>query len=858
MYKPRPYKSVLSMVLDALSDNILQVLILAAAISLAIGLWQDPHEGWMEGAAILLAVVIVVSVTTTNEYFKQKQFIKLNASADHVNIAVVRGGKEMEVPAEDIVVGDIVYLKAGDIVQVDGVLFRAHGVKVDESSITGESELIHKESPGAGLGSPFILSGSKISEGTGQMVVCAVGAKSLLGKSKEMLEEEEEEATPLQGKLEAIAEDIGKIGMAAGFLTFLALMVYLLLDTIERGVWDSTSWKALIDSFIIMVTIVVVAVPEGLPLAVTLSLAYAVGKMKEENNFVRHLQACETMGGANNICSDKTGTLTENKMTAVRVFAQGQDYMRDTVSDLSPAIKQALYVNICCNSTAFLSISEAGKEVQSGSRTECALLSLAMLSGYDYRLIRTPERELLQVPFSSETKKMTTVTAAGDQVKVWTKGAAEVVLGLCTYILQSDGRISPLEERDRMAILKEIKRYSSESLRTISFAYKDLPQSKSALSPKELDSNLVFTGFIGIEDPIRPEVPEAVLKAQKAGVVVRMVTGDGLETAIKIAKQCHLLPAQYDYKPSDLHVMEGREFRTFVGGLVSDIDKEGKNTVHRVGNIEAFKQVAARLRVLARSTPEDKFLLVTGLKELGNVVAVTGDGTNDAPALKKSDVGLAMNLSGTPLAKEAADIILIDDNFASIITAIKWGRNIYDCIRKFLQFQLTVNLVALFMSFLGAVVVKESPLTAVQMLWVNLIMDTLAALALATEKPSESQLNRQPHSRSEYIITPDMWRTILTMAAYQIAWLIVILFAGSRLFGVESSWGHAHWNLTNGKHFTMFFHIFVFLQVFNEINCRKLHSSELNVFEGFFSNWIFLSILVGTMVVQILLVQLGG
>jgi Ca2+ transporting ATPase len=846
------------MVLDALSDNVLQILILAAAISLAIGIWEDPHQGWMEGAAILLAVVIVVSVTTTNEYFKQKQFIKLNASADYVDIAVVRGGKEMEVPAEDIVVGDIVYLKAGDILQVDGVLFRGHGIKADESSITGESELIHKQPPGEGTASPFLLSGSKISEGTGQMVVCAVGAKSLLGKSKEMLEEEEEEATPLQGKLEAIAEDIGKIGMAAGFLTFLALMVYLAINTIERGTWDRTSWKALIDSFIIMVTIVVVAVPEGLPLAVTLSLAYAVGQMKDENNFVRHLQACETMGGANNICSDKTGTLTENKMTAVRVFAQGQDYTRESVSELSPAIKQALYANICCNSTAFLSVSDSGKEVQSGSRTECALLSLAMLSGYDYRLIRTPERELLQVPFTSESKKMTTVTAAGDQVKVWTKGASEVVLGLCTYVLRGDGHIAPLEESERQTLLKEIKCYSSESLRTISFAYKDLQQSKSAQSPKELETNLVFIGFIGIEDPIRPEVPEAVLKAQKAGVVVRMVTGDGIETAIKIAKQCHLLPAEYDYKPSDLHIMEGRGFREYVGGLVSDIDEDGKATGHRVGNLEAFKEVAMRLRVLARSTPEDKFLLVTGLKELGNVVAVTGDGTNDAPALRKSDVGLAMNLSGTPLAKEAADIILIDDNFASIITAIKWGRNIYDCIRKFLQFQLTVNLVALFMSFLGAVVVKESPLTAVQMLWVNLIMDTLAALALATEKPSDSQLNRQPHSRSEYIITADMWRTILTMAVYQIAWLIVILFAGSRLFGVESSWGHAHWNLTNGKHFTLFFHIFVFLQLFNEINCRKLHSSELNVFDGFFTNWIFLGILIGTMIVQILLVQFGG
>ena len=845
------------MIRDALSDDVLQILILAATISLVIGLLQDPHEGWMEGAAILLAVFIVVCVTTTNEYFKQQQFIKLNASADHMQIAVIRGGKDLEVPVEDLVVGDLVYLKAGDIVQVDGVLFRGNEIKADESSITGESELIHKEVMGEGEASPFVLSGSKINQGTGLMVVCAVGKMSLLGKSKEMLEEEDEEPTPLQEKLEVIAGDIGKLGMAAGFLTFLALMVYLGLDTLERHTWDSTSWKALIDSFIIMVTIVVVAVPEGLPLAVTLSLAYAVGKMKEENNFVRHLQACETMGGANNICSDKTGTLTENKMTAVRVYAQGCDFTRENMSDLAPAVKKSIYENICCNSTAFLSVSETGEEVQSGSRTECALLTLAMLNGFDYKLIRTPERELMQIPFSSETKKMTTVTMEGEVVKVWVKGAAEVVLGLCTSILRSDGHVVPLDSSERSSLLHSIHLYSSNSLRTISFAYKDLPQFQSASNPSELDSNLTFTGFIGIEDPIRPEVPAAVLTAQKAGVIVRMVTGDGVETAVKIAKECHLLPSEYEYNALDLHVMEGKEFRQKVGGIRNLEDEDGKTSGHQVGNIESFKQIAARLRVLARSTPEDKFLLVTGLKQLGNVVAVTGDGTNDAPALKKSDVGLAMNVSGTPLAKEAADIILLDDNFASIVTSIKRGRNIYDSIRKFLQFQLTVNLVALFMSFLGAIFVKESPLTAIQMLWVNLIMDTLAALALATEKPSEKQLNRQPHSRNEYIITPDMWRTIITMAVYQIIWLVVILFLGPSLFHVESSWGHSHWTLTNGKHFTMFFHIFVFLQVFNEINCRKLHSSELNVFDGFFSNWIFLGIFASTIIVQILLVEFG-
>jgi Ca2+ transporting ATPase len=409
-----------------------------------------------------------------------------------------------------------------------------------------------------------------------------------------------------------------------------------------------------------------------------------------------------------------------------------------------------------------------------------------------------------------------------------------------------------------------MKSYATQSLRTISFAYKDLPNDRNhltteaAFSQSKIETDLVFIGAVGIEDPVRPEVPEAVLKANRAGVIVRMVTGDSAETAIKIAKQCNLLPVEYVYSPADLHIMEGHEFRVKVGGLVSDLGEDGKAVSHRVGNLEAFKEVAARLRVLARSSPEDKFLLVTGLKQLGNVVAVTGDGTNDAPALKKSDVGLAMNICGTGIAKEAADIILIDDNFASIITAIKWGRNIYDCIRKFLQFQLTVSLAALFMSFLGAVVVQESPLTAIQMLWMNLIMDSLAALALATEKPTEEQLNRLPYSRDEYIITADMWKNIICMAAYQIKCLIVILFYGHVLFGVESSWGHSQWDMSNGKHFTIFFHIFVCLQLFNEINCRKLRASELNVFQGFFTNWVFLTILAFTFIVQIALVQYGG
>jgi Ca2+ transporting ATPase len=363
---------------------------------------------------------------------------------------------------------------------------------------------------------------------------------------------------------------------------------------------------------------------------------------------------------------------------------------------------------------------------------------------------------------------------------------------------------------------------------------------------EELEKDLTFLAIVGMEDKVREGVPEAVILAQRAGVVVRMVTGDSLETSIKVAKHCNLLPSTFTYPSNGFYVMEGKDFRQYVGGLVTTKDDDGKVT-HSVRDLQAFEEVVGELRVLARSSPEDKFLLVCGLKQCGHVVAVTGDGSNDAPALRKADVGISMNIVGTPLAKEAADILLMNDNFASIITAIKWGRNIYDCVRKFLQFQLTTNIVALIVCFIGAVISEETPLSAVQMLWVNMIMDSFAALALATESPSDELLSRPPYSRSESIITPDMWLTILSMAIYQIIWLAVIFFLGDALMslhGVEEN--------------TFFFHTFVLLQVFNEINCRKLKASQLNVFKGITKQPIFNIIFFGTIICQMLLVQFGG
>jgi len=800
-------------------------------------------EGWWEGAAILLAVLIVVLVTSWNEYSKARQFTLLNAQAKEREVAVVRGGNEAKVSVFNLVVGDVLVVGNGDIVPVDGLLFRCHNIITDESSITGESEDIPKSlyTPSQPC-NPFLFSGSKVLEGSGSLLVCAVGLNSFQGKAQSLMEESEEEKTPLQEKLEIIADDIGKIGVAAGLLTFLALTVYVLISIITDG-FSGGDMDDLLDAFIIMITIIVVAVPEGLPLAVTLSLAYSVGKMKEENNFVRHLQACETMGGADNICSDKTGTMTESSLKVVKLYVENRSLAPS--DPLPPSFLSLFSLSIAHNSTASLLLDPPNPPQRLGNVTELALLDLLYSWQVDYKTVRNPEKVLAQFPFSSSKKRMTTYVRLNDnKAIVLVKGAAEDIIPMCSYV-SFEGEKHALTGEDQGKLQEVVKDYSQEALRCIVLAYaetEDMGESRR----EELEKDLTFLAVVGMEDKVREGVPEAVILAQRAGVVVRMVTGDSVETSIKVAKHCNLLPSSFTYPSNGFFVMEGQDFRRYTGGLVTTQDDQGKTT-HSVRDLQAFEEVVGELRVLARSSPEDKFLLVCGLKQCGHVVAVTGDGSNDAPALRKADVGLSMNIVGTPLAKEAADILLMDDNFASIITSIKWGRNIYDCVRKFLQFQLTTNIVALIMCFVGAVITQETPLTAVQMLWVNMIMDSFAALALATESPSDELLSRPPYSRTESIITPDMWLTILSMAGYQIVWLAVIFFLGGPLLSLHGQ-----------EKDTFFFHTFVLLQVFNEINCRKLKASELNVFKGITKQPIFNLIFFGTIVCQLLLVQFGG
>lgn len=632
------------------------------------------------------------------------------------------------------------------------------------------------------------------------------------------------------------------------------------------------------------------AVPEGLPLAVTISLAFSVMKMKQENNLVRKLEASETMGGATQICTDKTGTLTQNKMTVKAV------YINDAVYEGRPAnfkdlpSAALLTEGVLFNCSARVEKNLVGVYEPKGNVTEQGIIRFIQEVGFlAHEIIRQKEDRIeVFIPFNSARKRACTAVrhpTQPDTVRVYVKGAPEMVIQLCDQYVNAQGQKVALNKSKTEEILNNVVRdqFATRAYRTLLVAYTDLSvteyenmraQNNNFHSEKDrevLESSLTVLGIFGLQDPLRDEIIESVKKCHAAGINVRMVTGDNLDTAKAIAIEAGIVSREQANE--EFVCMEGKDFREQCGGLKKlNDDNDGGKLREEIGNKQMFRQIEAKLQVLARSTPEDKYMLVTGLKDLKHVVAVTGDGTNDAPALKKADVGFAMGITGTEVAKEASDIILLDDNFASIITAVKWGRNIYENVRKFLQFQLTVNCVAMFIVFLGGVALNDPPLTSVQMLWVNLIMDTGAALALATEPPSDDLLTRKPYKREDIIVNAVMWRNIVGMAIYQATVLVVMLFWGKEIFGFQyddaqpfysvipdgTPQGQLVQNVGKITHYTLIFNSFVFMQLFNEVNSRKLGEFDYNSFSGFFNNFLFLFILFSTAGVQYLMVQYGG
>ena len=720
-------KSIFQLAWMAYNDKVLILLSVAAVVSLALGIYQSvtpqpngeaPVE-WVEGVAIMVAIIIVVVVGAANDWQKERQFVKLNKKKEDRDVKVIRSGKSREISVHDVLVGDVMHLEPGDMIPVDGIFISGHNLKCDESSATGESDLLRKQSGDevfAAIESHhslskmdcFIISGAKVSEGIGTFLVTAVGVNSSYGKTMVSLHQGSQ-PTPLQSKLNILAEYIAKLGLGAGLVLFVATFIRFLiqLNTIEGGA--SEKGQRFLQVFIVAVTIVVVAVPEGLPLAVTLALAFATTRMLRDNNLVRHLRACETMGNATVVCSDKTGTLTQNKMSTVagilgttvrfgdkrspetsastspdsptkgRIVPEshdGQDASTSHfVSILANDVKELLKQSIAVNSTAFESEDDGGQEVFVGSKTETALLSFARdhLAMGSVNEERANANVVQFVPFDSTRKSMAAVIKIDEKrYRMFVKGASEILLGRCSKIIQDPTR--EVSEKDITPesiefLEKMIDAYASRSLRTIGLLYRDFEQwPPRGVVTQEDDQTLavfdkvfkemVFLGVVGIQDPLRDGVADAVRVCQHAGVKVRMVTGDNLLTAKAIAEECGI------YTSAGV-VMEGPTFR-------------------RLGFVE-MKEIIPNLQVLARSSPGDKELLVKGLKSLGETVAVTGDGTNDAPALKTADVGFSMGIAGTEVAKEASAIILMDDNFASIVKAIMWGRAVNDSVKKFLQ-----------------------------------------------------------------------------------------------------------------------------------------------------------------------------
>ncbi|XP_056129287.1 plasma membrane calcium-transporting ATPase 3b isoform X7 [Lampris incognitus] len=670
------------------------------------------------------------------------------------------------------------------------------------------------------------------------------------------------EKSVLQGKLTKLAVQIGKAGLVMSAITVIILVLYFVIETfvVEDHVWLAECTPVYIQYFvkffIIGVTVLVVAVPEGLPLAVTISLAYSVKKMMKDNNLVRHLDACETMGNATAICSDKTGTLTTNRMTVVQTYIGDVHHrMIPDSGQINPKTLELLVNAIAINSAYTSKIMppdvEGGLAKQVGNKTECGLLGFVLDLQQDYSPVREqiPEEKLYKVyTFNSVRKSMSTVIKLPDgSFRLYSKGASEILLKKCSYILDANGESRSFRPRDRDEMVKQvIEPMACEGLRTICIAFRDLPGNPEPEwdSEVEIVTELTCITVVGIEDPVRPEVPEAIRKCQRAGITVRMVTGDNINTARAIAAKCGII-----HPGDDFICLEGKDFNRRIRNEKGEIEQE------------RIDRIWPKLRVLARSSPTDKHTLVKGIIdstviEQRQVVAVTGDGTNDGPALKKADVGFAMGIAGTDVAKEASDIILTDDNFSSIVKAVMWGRNVYDSISKFLQFQLTVNVVAVIVAFTGACITQDSPLKAVQMLWVNLIMDTFASLALATEPPTEALLLRKPYGRNNPLISLTMMKNILGHGVYQLIIIFTLLFIGEHIFNIDSG-RNAPLHSPPSEHYTIIFNTFVLMQLFNEINARKIHG-ERNVFDGIFGNPIFCSIVLGTFAVQIVIVQWGG
>jgi P-type Ca2+ transporter type 2C len=906
-----------------------------------VGIVVPPHHPSIEGLAVMIAVILATGVAFYSEFKSDREFELLNARKESIQARVIRDGGVHSVALEDVVVGDVVELEMGDEIPADGRLLKATELYIDQSLMTGESEPVRKtqrlpDDAAEGPDQPGCLyRGTQVVDGVGRMLVAEVGDATYLGQIARRLsaEAEEEEAaegtqegrvkrkltiskelTPLQQKLTSLADLISKVGYIAAVLIFLAQLLRGILNgeiflpgtKVGFGPDLLVVLSALLGYFVMMVIIIVVAVPEGLPMSVTVSLALAMRKMTRANSLVRQLVACETIGSATVICSDKTGTLTQNKMRVDRigwddVVADRGDSAWPKPAPLSPMGRGVggdhsiplpkgergekltpldwIALNSAVNSTAELEQKE-GNFVTLGNSTEGALLQWLREAALDYNQLRQRHPELYQLHFSSERKRMTTVIAHGDGLVVLVKGAPEWVLESCTAHLTEDGQRQPLTPEGRDAIRQHLRDAAGKAMRTLAFAYAPLPpetpSDEDGLHARRdtLDKDLVYIGFVAIRDPLRDDVKAAIAECRDAGIEVKMITGDNQETARAIGYEIGLVPrADEPIDTPDAAIVTSKRFNE-----MSD---------------DELKQQLPKLRIVARARPLDKYRMVKLLQELGEVVAVTGDGTNDAPALKKADVGLAMGIAGTEVSKEASKIVLLDDAFSTIVKAVHWGRSLYENIQRFIQFQLTINVSALAITFLGILIFNvKAPFTVLQLLWINVIMDTFASMALCSEPPRPGVMKLPPKRRDENIVTPAMTKTIFITAGFFIVVMLGLLVAmkgDPSKPGVLA--GPGDWSVEVGASRTavpphdpdlvknadgsrtykgqaaliaftvlqvsLFFSIYVFFQVWNQINCRSL-TPDMSGFSRILENPTFLVIAGAVALGQIAIVTFGG
>ena len=798
-------KSLLRRVWEAATEPMLILLFFAWVITIAVNAVsaaQGGHFDVYECIGIFVAIIISVVLTVVMEGRSAKAFDELNKIKEGVEIKVVRGGVVQYVPQQELVVGDIVFLETGNKVAADGRLLESVSLTSDESSLTGESAPVEKNAevvfdkadvPVAERVN-MVYSGCFITGGTGKMVVTDVGDNTQFGLIAREIQVEGTGQTPLQEKMGRLGKAITLIGGVFSGLIFLIQLIHILVS-------GNITFESISSVFITSIVLMVAAVPEGLPTIVAISLSINIARMAKQNALVKKMVACETIGCINVICSDKTGTLTENRMTVTDVWAHGKFTDAENFRD------EQMLENFCLNSTADLFKDESGVRFV-GNPTEGALLVFAQKAGTSYQNLRERTEISDLYPFSSDTKNMTCCVRKEKGYIVYTKGSPEKILALCN-----------VDPDTRRRAEEEIVGLQKRARRVLGFAHKEV--SSRPASRADAERGMVFDGFVGIADPLRAEVKDAVNSCKTAGIEVKMLTGDNIVTASAIAEELGLLE-------------EGH-----IAVEASYLEKLSD---------EEFSKVLPTVRVIARSTPLLKMRVVKELKSKGNVVAVTGDGINDAPALKNADVGIAMGISGTEVSKEAADIVLLNDSFSTIVTTVKWGRGIYENFKRFIQFQLTVNVASVLLVFLCTVLGLfwegfESPFSALDLLWINIIMDGPPALTLGLEPIRNDLMSRKPTARSESIISREMMVRIAVNGVFMC--LVCMAQMKFNFLGIGAE-----------EVSTAVFTMFVLFQLFNALNCREL--GDKSIFPNFFKNKLMLGAFVVAFALQIIITQFGG